>query len=176
MSVAATAGSIAIGLLFATSAANAPRTSPVRVGPLTASRPDREGEPWTCKGTLAAAELKMLDAAPRIESDRSGADGPWGVQALSDGIPCWFAVSADGHRSAVVLRTGDSSHVVLLFVRTRLVSAQKIHGPWDLRVKPGAFPPVLQQLAEGDAGFLYRYDRKAREYREKPYPYRPGSD
>ncbi len=146
-----------------------------RVGPLMAVRSKDVFLPWTCRGAvdLAAGTIVL----PRIESDPSQKDGPWSLERLKDGMPCSFAASRDRKRTLALVKAGESSYYVLFFEGERAVKAQAIHGPWALTVPRGsAFPPKLEQLAEGNAGFLYEYDTKSGGYRQKKYQYRPGYD
>ena len=145
------------------------------VGPLEAVRSKDVFLPWTCRGAvdLSAGTIVL----PRIESDPSQKDGPWSLERLKDGMPCAFAASRDRKTTLALVKTGESSYYVLFFEGERAVKAQAIHGPWALRVPRGStFPPKLEQLAEGDAGFLYEYDTKSGGYRQKKYPYRSGDE
>jgi hypothetical protein len=162
-------------LLLPLQAASTPRRAATRVGPLAAAPSDDAFMPWTCKGTvdLAASRIGRI---PRLESDATQRDGPWSLDALKRGLPCSFALSRDRAAAAVVVKTGQASYYVLFFNRDELARAQMIHGPWELAIQektPATFPPILEQVAAGDAGFLYRYDHETRMYREEAYPYPP---
>ena len=134
--------------------------------------------PWTCKGTPADDAVALLQVCPTIVSDKTATYTVWSAEDFEKGLPCSFALSVDTKRSVVLaMVTGvDKSRVeyfVLFFEGKRLRKAQMIRGPWDLHLAKG-FPPVFEQTAEGDAGFLYEYDRKSGLYTERPYPYAPG--
>jgi hypothetical protein len=146
-----------------------------RVGPLTAVHSNDVFLPWTCKGTVdLAAGTVML---PGLESDQSQKDGPWSPDRLKDGMPCSFAASGDRKATLALIKTGESSYYVLFFEGDRAIKSQRIHGPWTLSLAVGpTFPPKLEQRPEGDAGFLYEYDAKSGQYREKKRRNRPGDD
>lgn len=164
-----------VGLLCAFPPPSPAAERSTRVGPLTASPSKDVFLPWTCKGTVDLAGGAV--ALPPIESDRSQKDGPWSLEALRDGMPCSFASSKDRKKTVALIKTGESSYYVVFFEGERPAKAQRIHGPWTLTLAAGpAFPPKLEQRPEGDAGFLYEYDAKSGQYREKKSQVPPDGD
>ena len=164
-----------VPLLCVLPSASAAAERSVRVGPLTAMHSKDVFLPWTCKGTVDLASGTLV--LPRIESDPSLKDGSWSLERLKDGMPCSFATSRDRKATLALIKTGESSYYVLFFEGERAVKAQPIHGPWTLTLAAGpTFPPKLEQRPEGDAGFLYEYDAKSGQYREKKRQLPPGYD
>jgi hypothetical protein len=157
----------------------APERTPTRVAIFEATPSRDVFLPWTCRGRFNEDAAKMLVECPDIISDKTAKYALWSPEDFEEGLPCSFALSADGKRSVVLAEArGDEhktrgSYFVLFFQGEQLLKAQRIWGPWALRIEGRAFPPVLEQMAEGDAGFLYEYDHKSGLYRERPYPYPP---